>query len=453
MSLTLIIYLLIYISLTFLALVKKPVWGVSLYIFNLLIFPRLWWWGKHLPIERWSLLSGCILIAGVFLYYCRNWQTSPSTSPALVSDAYDIQIRNRLFNTGLINKIFFFMIVNYSVVHYIIASGSPINAQIFFLSLKFILLFYLVNASIRHSDDFFIIFMTIVLCIGYMGFQFWLGNAGSFRGGRLEYIPIPSARSPNIFASILVLFLPSMGALFFVIKKKIFKIVILFCFPFILNTLFLLNSRGAYLGIIASGITLFFLSRKKERKIILIAAICVFIAVPFLAKDEKIYNRFTSIFTKDENRDYSAQSRFLFWQAAIDMISDHPLGLGGNAFKSNGLFYLRHYNVDKHRAVHNGYLNIATQWGLQGIFLYIFLIFIIFRKTLMASKFRLWKFENLYHETFFIKACLSGIVGFSISSVFSNTLDEEWVFWMLAILSAYINLVRTTSHKKAIIDF
>ena len=145
MSLTLIIYLLIYISLTFLALVKKPVWGVSLYIFNLLIFPRLWWWGKHLPIERWSLLSGCILIAGVFLYYCRNWQTSPSTSPALVSDAYDIQIRNRLFNTGLINKIFFFMIVNYSVVHYIIASGSPINAQIFFLSLKFILLFYLIN--------------------------------------------------------------------------------------------------------------------------------------------------------------------------------------------------------------------------------------------------------------------------------------------------------------------
>jgi O-antigen ligase len=183
------------------------------------------------------------------------------------------------------------------------------------------------------------------------------------------------------------------------------------------------------------------MARKKERKILAIAVIGALFIVPLLAKDSKIYERFGSIFVEEDQRDYSAESRLIFWGAALDMLSDHPFGLGGHAFKKvYGMIYLEKRGIDVFRAVHNSYLDIATQWGIQGLFLHLLLIYLIFKKTLKAAQYQLLK-HNAYHESFFIKACLSGMVGFSASSIFSNTLDEEWLYWMLAMMLGYIGLV------------
>lgn len=438
MSLTLITYLIIFTSLAYMAIMKKPVWGVSLYIFNLLIFPRLWWWGKHFPISRWSLIASCILLAAVCVDYSRNNNSSPLAS---APDMNEMQIKYFFFKERPVNIVIFLMILNYSIVHFIIAGGSSISSEIYFLVLKFLFLLILIKSTIKKSEDHFIIFFTILICLGYLGYQVWTGAAGDTVGGRLENLPVPSAQTSNLFASILVLFLPSLGALFFLSKRKTVKILSVLCFPFILNIIFLLNSRGAYLGLIVAFCSLFLIARKKERKILAIAAFCGLFVVPLLAKDEKIYERFTSIFVEQEQRDYSAQSRFIFWGAALDMVSDHPFGLGGHAFKKMlGLTYLRKHGVDISRSIHNGYLDIATQWGIQGLFLHLLLIYLIFKKALKAAQYQLLK-HDAHHESFFIKACLSGMVGFCASSMFSNTLDEEWLYWMLAMLLAYINLV------------
>lgn len=180
---------------------EKTDLGGGLIYFQPVDFPSLWWWGKHLPIERWSLISGCILITAVFFDYYRNRQYSSQHSPAqeTPSDTSEILTDQSFFDTGFINKIIFFLILNYTFVHYVIVDSSVISGQIYFLCLKFLLLFYLIKFSIRNSDDFFIIFMTILLCLGYLGVQFWLGNAGEFIQGRLECIPIPSAKSSNIY--------------------------------------------------------------------------------------------------------------------------------------------------------------------------------------------------------------------------------------------------------------
>jgi O-antigen ligase len=279
------------------------------------------------------------------------------------------------------------------------------------------------------------------MCLGYLGYQVWAGGAGHTVHGRLEGLPVPSAQTSNLFASILVLFLPSLGAFFFISKRKTVKILSILCFPFILNIIFLLNSRGSYLGLITAFCSLFLMARKKERKILAIAVIGALFIVPLLAKDSKIYERFGSIFVEEDQRDYSAESRLIFWGAALDMLSDHPFGLGGHAFKKvYGMIYLEKRGIDVFRAVHNSYLDIATQWGIQGLFLHLLLIYLIFKKTLKAAQYQLLK-HNAYHESFFIKACLSGMVGFSASSIFSNTLDEEWLYWMLAMMLGYIGLV------------
>ena len=438
MSLTLIIYLIAFTSLAYMAIMKKPVWGVSLYIFNLLIFPPLWWWGKHFFISRWSLIAGCILLAAVCVDYYRK-NNSSSLGSGL--DMNEMQIKYRVLKERHVKIVIFLLILNYSIVHFIIAGGSSISGEIYFLALKFLLLLFLIKSTIKTSEDQFIIFFTILICLGYLGYQVWTGAAGDTVGGRLENLPVPSAQTSNLFASILVLFLPSLGAFFFISKRKTVKILSVLCFPFILNIIFLLNSRGAYLGLITAFCSLFLMARKKERKILAITAICALFVVPLLAKDEKIYERFSSIFVEQEERDDSAQSRLVFWGAALDMVSDHPFGLGGHAFKKMlGMIYLRKHGVDVNRSIHNGYLDIATQWGIQGLFLHLLLIYLVFKKALKAAQYQLLK-HDAYHESFFIKSCLSGMVGFCASSMFSNTLDEEWLYWMLAMLLAYIGLV------------
>lgn len=339
------------------------------------------------------------------------------------------------------------MITNYFFVHYFLAVSTAISANKFTLAIKFCILLLLIKYAVKRSEDFLIIFMTILLCLGYLGYQVFIDNTGGYIKGRLEYLPIPGARTSNQFASILIMVLPCLGALFFVSKRKIVKLAVICCLPFILNMVFLVNSRGGYLGLIAAGLCLILLARKKERKILLIAAICSIMAFPLVAKDEKIYERFASIFVEEEERDASSTKRLLIWQAALDLIKDHPAGNGGDGFrKVYGLRYLARYNIYIVRSEHNGYLTAATEWGIQGLILKLLLISMIVGKALKASKYQLIKHDAFY-ESFFIKACISGTVGLAVCSLFSSVLDEEWLYWMLGILFAYSQLVIKNDKK------
>lgn len=415
----------------------RPVWGVCLYLLVFFLFPPLWWWGKFLPDLRWSIFTALILVAGLVIHQEKNTT---------------YQNKNKIYQHGdnekkFINEKFIYfllglMLINYCFVHFFLAKYTHISYEKFDLAVKFIVIFFLFIKSIRSSDDILIIMILVSISLGYLGYQLNFTNAGNFVHGRLEGIPLPGARTSNQFASIIVAFTPTIGALFFIFKRKIFKTLVLISFPLTLNLLFLLNSRGAYLSIIAAAMCLAFLARKKERKILFIAALCSLIVLPVLAKDEKIYQRFNSIFVDTEERDSSAQSRILLWKAALDLISDYPMGTGGDGFRRvHGLKYASKYGIDKFRAVHNGYLSIACEWGIQGILIHLSLVIYIWYCAYKASQYLIHE-KGMFRESFFVKTLLSGLFGFLIAAFFTTVLDEEWLFWMLAMLVVSCKLIQ-----------
>ncbi len=140
----------------------------------------------------------------------------------------------------------------------------------------------------------------------------------------------------------------------------------------LLNVVVSCNSRGAFLGGIVAGALTFVIvpAKIRSRLMLLLLLGC---AGFFVLAGEQILARFATTFASAENRDASAANRLIFWQAGLAVISDHPLGAGGSGFKKvYGRSYLERM-LDKdtgEKAIHNGYINEACEWGIQGLMLH-----------------------------------------------------------------------------------
>ncbi len=427
MSVSSLLWVIGFLTLTCLSFMRKPVWSIALYMMIYFFFPYYWWWGYSLRIRgvRWSLLVGlvCIVVYLINRYGRPRINTGP--------------IEVLFLKENLINFLLGAIVINYIFVHIVLAGGSDVSITLFGLGVKFILLFILMRAAIKSVDDFMLVLLCFIVGLGYLGYQVQMNGVGALVQGRLERIPLPSAETSNFLASMLVCLMPCLGAFFFFTKNTLYKLICLFFYPFIANLLFLCGSRSAFLGIIGAGLYLAVSARKKEWKILLVAIVLSISAAFALLGDVRIIDRFMTTFAAEEDRDQSAAGRLDLWQAGMKVLVDHPLGSGGDGFK--GLHSLAYFG--KYKAVHNGHLAYAINWGVQGSFLFYSLCLIIFFSCRSSSKYILNR-KGLYQESFFGKAMMAGFVGFLIDGIFSNTLDDEWAIWMLALMYSYTKLVQ-----------
>lgn len=428
MSISILVWILLFLFALYLSFFRRPIWSIILYFQIFFFHPYYWWWGRplRLPGVRWSLLVGLICIAVYFLYRSRD-QDAQNT----------VQNETYLQKDSFINLLMIGLTINYFFVHYLLANGSVISSELFYLGIKFVLLFVLIRFAVKSMQDFVILFFFILFGMGYLGYQVAENGAASIVAGRLEYIPLPSAETSNFLGSLLCLFLPSFGAFFFCIKDKSLKFLSLLCLPYIANLLFLVNSRSAFLGVIAAGVYLLFFTRTKEWKILSVAICLALVAFSFLAKDVRIMDRFMTTFAAEDDRDQSAAGRFDLWTAGSQVLMDYPMGSGGDGFKS--VHSLNYFG--KYKAVHNGHLAFAINWGFQGIFLYYLMFLVVLKSASSASKYLLVQ-KGLHRESFFGKCLIAGVIGFCVDGFFSNTLDDEWCFWMLAIMYSYTKLAQ-----------
>ena len=382
--------------------------------------PDFWWWGDPLSGFRISLISGVILLISVLL---KNGQSLIHDHPKL-----------RLGRTFAI-----LIAVNAVLVHLLLAPSASISSGAFYLVLKFCVLFFLILASIRSVNDLRIVITTVLLGAAYIGFEVSINGSGSVTGSRLEGVGAPGAQTSNHLASLLITLLPFSCALLFS-GRRLEKLLVIASGPLILNLFILCNSRGAFLGAIAAGIVLICLSTGKMRRHALVAVACASIAAFMLLGDERIVQRFMTTFAPAEERDDSATSRITLWKAGIDQIADHPFGSGGDAFKRvyGSRYIARHTGVEEFRAVHNGYLNEACEWGIQGLLLRLTLITVAVIATWRAMRLRL-KQDDTQGGLF--GACLiASLVAFLVTSIFGDHLESEWSYWVLALMFAYVRM-------------
>jgi putative inorganic carbon (hco3(-)) transporter len=417
MSLSAIIW--VALAITFLVMsLKRPVWALALYFLTFFAAPSFWWWGDDLPNLRYALWAGYVLLAAVVIVPVQGIPNLPATDK--------------------LKTLSIAMLVNAAVVHLVLAVDRSISVEVLVEFFKYILLYFLISAAIKDRADLQRAIAVIALGAAYIGWEVTINERGDFSGSRLEGVGAPAAQTSNSLANVLLVTLPLAGTLFLQKSWK-WKAVAIVASPLILNVLLLCNSRGAFLGLIGTGLSFVLIAKGKTRKRALQTMALGSIVLFFLLGDPDIMNRFVTTFTGSEERDSSASSRLMFWEAGLRMLNDYPLGAGGGAFKftlgSRYLSILAGVEDADSRSLHNGFMTEATDWGIQGLLLKL-LAFGVALSIAYRTAEKCRREERI--QDALLGLCLATTaIGYLIHCLFGAFLDHEWGYWILALLVRY----------------
>ena len=412
---------------------SRPAYGFALYLLTFFANPTYWWWGDELPVEiQWNLYSGWVFLIAAFLHTLGSPKDEAPKS-----------------TSGWVNIFAIGMVVNATAVHLLLAPDYAVSFESYLLLVKFVLLYFMIVSSARTPRDYRLLIWAIVLGATYVGWEITINDRGHFSRGRLEGAGVPGAKMANNLASLFVTAMPLAGSLFFV-GSRAEKILAALVGPFILNVVLLCNSRAALLGLAASACTFLIAVPGRARKQALYGLSLAGIVTFFLLGDPDILARFGTIFVSSEQQlDNSAKSRLTYWTAGMYMIADHPLGAGGYGFKrAYAGQYLAEVGVDVNaRSVHNGFINDAAEWGLQGLALH--LLFIASGVWLMLRVARYRNSIGDRHGAVTCAAMIGAMVAFLITCIFGDFLDAEWGYWIVALMVGYARLYGPEAEKES----
>lgn len=258
-----------------------------------------------------------------------------------------------------------------------------------------------------------------------MGFEASLIWVDTSMFSDIEARVIGTFDNPNVFGEFLIMVLPIAIALF-ATRKGVVKYLSLFSALVMGAALIFTYSRGAWLGFALAIVVFLVLYDEIWAKI----GVVGLAFSPFLVQfvPSSILNRVTSI---GNIADTSTSYRVSIWRGTIRMLEHFwPSGIGSGsaaflsvypAYALSGASYAQH--------AHNLYLQIASELGIVGICVFLFMVLYFFKMTLNTYKnISMWEIRSL------AIAVAAGIGAFLVQSL----TDYTWynyritlLFWMV----------------------
>lgn len=287
----------------------------------------------------------------------------------------------------------------------------------------------------------------------YFGFGGWLSDSST--GIARERLTGPFA-NPNAYSQVLIVVVPLALERLWHEKKLYLRLMAGTALFVCILTIVYTFSRGGFLTLVATLSLLFVLFRPRVFPILITAAIA-FVFLQFIPSS--YIDRVNTLFQLSSSRpslvtDQSFQGRLSENLAAIQMFRDHPLlGVGVGNYSIKYQDYSRAIGLDSRRvprAPASLYLEILSEQGLVGIFVFTILIVYVFRGVVHAyNKFR--DFGSV-EESNILKAFLAGMLGYLIAAVTKNSAYAN-AFWVLiGIAIGAIHLSDTLTKSQPVID-
>jgi putative inorganic carbon (hco3(-)) transporter len=206
------------------------------------------------------------------------------------------------------------------------------------------------------------------------------------------------------------------------------KLLALLVGGMVFNGLVLTRTRAAYVAVVAGIVAAVFFADRNLRKSILALLALGWLICPLFI-DEGFWERIGTITTNQQEMEESSFSRWQFWQGAMRMWADHPMGVGpGRFFGEIGHYLPEHPGRD----THSTYLRCLAELGIPGVIALGLLIVNAFR-TLRWCK-RTARAELDSHElTCFAWGLQVMLVVFLVAGVFMSMTYMEELFLMLAL--------------------
>jgi len=423
-----------------LAIFWSPFWGLLVYVniyFNPPI-PWLNWWAGYVPEIRWSLYTIVVLIISIIIH-------RDKLSPRALGNAWWPMV---FFGLNLV------ITTLWAVNH-----DDAVNYTQMLLAFCFAS--YFIVRTIRDQKDLRLFFLVII------GFATQLSLRAYLHGkrihGRLELNGTSDAFGSNEFALLLAGILPLMIP--FILKGKWYeRFICILALPFIANAFILCNSRGAVVAMVLSAfLVMVFFPDRKIRKGMVIAAICAIPLFLYLADPEFIERLSTlkgssNISMNSSVTNELSSGRVEIWKYGLNMVNDHPMGAGPNAFKYLAKFYMPAEMLSYHggddgpgvRAAHNTYLQVLVEQGYLGLILFVTMcikVLLLLRRTMYEMKRRadtnrFWFYCILAWSLSFFSILLGGM--------FNSRFYYEFFWWQIALIVVTCSCLKSVEGEQQV---
>jgi hypothetical protein len=192
------------------------------------------------------------------------------------------------------------------------------------------------------------------------------------------------------------------------------------------------NSRGGFVGLIATLAVFCLASPRKLLSLVLATVLGIGI---YSVADQKYWDRISTIQATDEG---TAKERTESWQAAWDMFLDHPLGVGPGNFP----VHFPEYQPESMRRnmwgrqAHSLWFTLLAELGVPGVAIYAWLLSVNTRSIWQlryagdVSK----ENSNRYFGYLLSVAFFASLTGFFVSGTFLSVLYYPHFFYLTALI-------------------
>jgi O-antigen ligase len=412
-SLTAIVFVIIYCVALLGAFTANPLCGWAAYLWVFYNHPPNRWWGEALPGIRWSYIAGLVALIAVL------------GKPRLTS------------RPGWLNNQAAWLLILYTMWMWIqipIAVNYDHHIEGCMLFTKYVLLFFIIYQLAEDEIAYSLMLWGHVIGCFIFG---WVAY-GLEVDGRLESVGGPGVDDANTLAIHLTTGLAMAGFLFLQETTKR-RALLLGLVPFILNGVIETQSRGALVALVAAAAVGLYLCPREYRGMTYRAAGLGVVLFLILANAE-FWNRAQTIPIGDENEmEASAASRITVLRYGWTMFTDYPLGAGHRGHEALSPRYMPESLLSNGtRAAHNTFMQILVEQGIVGGVLYILLSVWVVRQ--------LWRLKQMDAQGLSPGLALyragigSALTIAFVGGLFGGFLKAEINIWLLAFLAALCTL-------------
>lgn len=393
-----------------LALVN-PIWGVVNYIMAYQTNPTNTWWGE--PLEalgmRFSLLAISFTILGLFF----GRRNVPSVRPLFSGWEYGVM--------ALAGIAFLSLLIGVSFDH---RSKSAIDKL--WKMLLFVLIFTRIGGSLRNLR---LILWSLVAGALYIGHDAYTAGPSDFLMGRLNRIGGPDFSTSSGTAAHLSAMLPIIGAMFLTTRNWFAKAFIVVSGAFTVNGIILCRTRSAFIGLLV-GVLASLLMAPQARRLRIHILMSLALVASFSLTDAHFWHRMRTLFNKESlQTDMAAVSRTEIWAVSMNILADHPLGIGLGNFARVITEYEPRYAK---RSAHNTVIVCFVELGVFGGAL-----FLMLAALSLAYVARCYRLADSLPNSLTVKLTAHGLltacVTYFVTGLGTERFYCESFWWVLAL--------------------
>ncbi len=331
----------------------NPIWGIVNYMMAYQTNPSQTWWG--IPLVkfgmRFSMFAATFLILGLLF----SRKRVPKVKPGLCSWELGILA---LVLLGAMQMIF-------------VSAGAAESLYAFEKLWKMMLFVLILGRLATTRANLKLVIATLVLGSLLVGYDAYTAPPSSFVVGRLELIGGPDFSSSSGAAAHLAAMLPIIGIAFLTAKHWPSRIFALVAGGFTFNAIILCRTRSAFIGLLV-GLVAAALAAPRARRFRIRALLGLGLVASFALTDSHFWNRMRTLTDRAAlAADVATTSRTEIWWLSLEIIRDHPFGIGPGNFPS----YIGAYNPKYYRrSAHNTIVVCFTEFGIPGGILFLLLV-------------------------------------------------------------------------------